>query len=83
MAPLAERKNIELTTHVDPELPIANQDSGKLQQILYNLLSNAVKFTPDGGRVKVLALKQGSDQMDLVYRADQSKRCANKACAVG
>ena len=66
MVPLAERKNIELTTHVDPELPIANQDSGKLQQILYNLLSNAVKFTPDGGRVKVLALKHGADTMDLV-----------------
>ncbi len=66
MAPLAERKNIELTTHVDPELPIANQDSGKLQQILYNLLSNAVKFTPDGGRVKVLALKHGFDKLDLV-----------------
>ena len=66
MAPLAERKNIELTTHVDPELPIANQDSGKLQQILYNLLSNAVKFTPDGGRVKVLALRHGADKMDLV-----------------
>ena len=66
MAPLTERKNIELTTHVDPELPISYQDSGKLQQILYNLLSNAVKFTPDGGRVKVLALKHGADKLDLV-----------------
>ena len=66
MAPLAEKKNIELTTHVDQDLPIAIQDSGKLQQILYNLLSNAVKFTPDGGRVKVLALKRGANQVDLV-----------------
>ncbi|MFO1004378.1 MAG: ATP-binding protein [Planctomycetaceae bacterium] len=66
MAPLAEKKNIELTSHVDSNLPIVNQDAGKLQQILYNLLSNAVKFTPDGGRVRVLALPHGSDKMDLV-----------------
>jgi signal transduction histidine kinase len=31
------------------------QDPGKVQQILANLLSNAVKFTPEGGRVEVLA----------------------------
>jgi len=66
MAPLAEKKNIELTSHVDPNLPIVNQDAGKLQQVLYNLLSNAVKFTPDGGRVRVLALPHGHDKMDLV-----------------
>ncbi len=66
MASLTEKKNIELTTHVDQSLPIAKQDSGKLQQILYNLLSNAVKFTPDGGRVKVLALPHGTDMVDLV-----------------
>lgn len=66
MAPLAEKKNIELTTQIDPGLPIANQDAGKLQQILYNLISNAVKFTPEGGRVKVSALQHGSDRMDLV-----------------
>ncbi len=66
MAPLAEKKNIELTSHVDPDIPIVTQDAGKLQQILYNLLSNAVKFTPDGGRVKVLALPHDTDKMDLV-----------------
>lgn len=66
MAPLAEKKNIELTSHVDPNIPIVNQDAGKLQQVLYNLLSNAVKFTPDGGRVRVLALPHGHDKMDLV-----------------
>lgn len=66
MAPLAEKKNIELTTHIDPSLPLARQDAGKLQQILYNLISNAVKFTPEGGRVKVSALPHGSDQVDLI-----------------
>jgi len=66
MAPIAEKKNIELTMHVDQSLPIATQDAGKLQQILYNLLSNAVKFTPDGGRAKVLALPHEGGMVDLV-----------------
>jgi signal transduction histidine kinase len=67
MRPLAERKNIELTTDCDSSIPVLRQDPGKLQQIVYNLLSNAVKFTPEGGRVQVLALLATQpDQIELV-----------------
>ncbi len=55
LLPLAERKNIDLTRHVDSRLPVLFQDAGKLQQIVNNLLSNAIKFTPEGGRVRVRA----------------------------
>ncbi|MFM9966660.1 MAG: ATP-binding protein [Planctomycetaceae bacterium] len=55
MAPQAEKKNIELTWQVEPDVPLLFQDVGKLQQILNNLLSNAIKFTPEGGRVRVRA----------------------------
>ena len=55
LAPLAERKNIDLSWQVAPELPTVLQDPGKLGQILNNLLSNAIKFTPEGGRVRISA----------------------------
>lgn len=53
--PLAEKRNIELSSRVDERLPLVSQDMGKMQQVLYNLLSNAIKFTPEGGRVSVTA----------------------------
>ncbi|MBX9679734.1 MAG: HAMP domain-containing protein [Gemmataceae bacterium] len=49
--PLAEKKNIDVRSQIDPGIPSLRQDQTKFQQILENLLSNAVKFTPEGGRV--------------------------------
>ncbi len=56
LLPLAEKKNIDVSWQVDPQVPVLLQDVGKLQQILNNLLSNAIKFTPEGGRVRVRAI---------------------------
>ena len=53
--PLAEKKNIDLRSQIDPGIPLLRQDVAKLQQILPNLLSNAIKFTPEGGRVLLKA----------------------------
>ncbi len=36
-------------------------DGRKVKQVLVNLLSNAVKFTPDGGRIRVLAHRVAAD----------------------
>ena len=48
--PLAEKKSLQLTSEIPPDLT-ANIDPGRFKQVLYNYLSNAVKFTPDGGSV--------------------------------
>jgi signal transduction histidine kinase len=61
--PLAEKKNIELRSQLQPGIPQLRQDVVKLQQILSNLLSNAIKFTPEGGRV---LLKAEADPLHIV-----------------
>jgi signal transduction histidine kinase len=61
--PLAEKKNIDLETSVDPDLPPMHQDQARVQQILNNLLSNAIKFTPEGGRVSITALRDVEDYL--------------------
>jgi signal transduction histidine kinase len=53
--PLAEKRQIDVTFEIAAGLDEVEQDQGKVQQILANLLSNAVKFTPEGGRVDVVA----------------------------
>jgi signal transduction histidine kinase len=61
--PLTERKNIDLETAIDPDLPPMHQDQARVQQILNNLLSNAIKFTPEGGRITVSVRRDASNSM--------------------
>jgi signal transduction histidine kinase len=63
--PLTERKNIDLETVIDAELPPMHQDQARVQQILNNLLSNAIKFTPEGGRITISVRRDGSHFMVL------------------
>jgi two-component system, NarL family, sensor histidine kinase BarA len=60
---LAEDKNINLYSEIEPDLPDAFQDQVKIRQILINLLSNAIKFTPEGGRIRVAALRDGEEMV--------------------
>ena len=63
--PLTERKNIDLDTEIEPDLPEMFQDQVKVQQILNNLLSNAIKFTPEGGRIVVSAQRGSENELVL------------------
>ncbi|MEV4642649.1 response regulator [Actinoplanes sp. NPDC049548] len=59
LAALWQGKNLDLTVAVAPlRLPA---DPLRLRQILTNLLSNAIKFTPEGGKIFVVARRVGHD----------------------
>jgi signal transduction histidine kinase len=51
----AQRRGIALGRTVDERLGIIRADERKVKQVLLNLLSNALKFTPEGGRIDVVA----------------------------
>ena len=53
----AVKHGITLDINVDERLGEYVGDERKIKQILLNLLSNAVKFTPEGGRISIIANK--------------------------
>jgi len=55
---LMSRKQ-SLDVEVEEGLPPVHADKTKIRQVLFNLLSNSNKFTPDGGKLKVEAVKDG------------------------
>ncbi|MDB6009048.1 MAG: domain S-box [Gammaproteobacteria bacterium] len=52
--PLAQDRQIELTTDLSANVGVVRIDPDRIQQVMWNLLANAVKFTPEGGRVDVI-----------------------------
>jgi signal transduction histidine kinase len=52
--PLAEKRQITLTSSIDERVPVLYSSWDALHKILMNLVSNAVKFTGQGGEVSVL-----------------------------
>ncbi len=52
---LVEGKKINLEVTVTKGLPTIKVDGEKILQVLRNIIGNAVKFTPEAGRVTILA----------------------------
>jgi signal transduction histidine kinase len=63
--PIAQKKSIQVSVDVAPQLGDVTLDQQKFKQVLYNLLSNAVKFTDDGGKVDIIATPQDAHHFKL------------------
>jgi len=58
MPVLAPRKQ-SLDVEIEERLPLVYADEVKLGQVLLNLVDNSSKFTPDGGKLKIEAVREG------------------------
>jgi len=56
--PLIEAGRHELAVQIPPEPLSIEADPTRLAQVFGNLLNNAAKYTPDGGRIEVIALRE-------------------------
>src|SRR6185312_11105117 len=59
VTPLAwQMHKVEVVHEVEPELPAALVDPGRLEQALQNILYNTVRHTPPGGIISVTAASE-------------------------
>jgi two-component system sensor histidine kinase BaeS len=54
-----EEKRVTLETDVSPDLPLIRADEDRVGQVLLNLVGNALQYTPSGGRVSLVARREG------------------------
>lgn len=58
MMPVIAARKQTLEVNVEEGLPQVRADKAKIRQVLINLLSNSTKFTPDGGKLRVEAVRE-------------------------
>lgn len=65
IVPQAKAKNIELCSSISPELTSVLGDRKRFKQIILNILTNAVKFTPDNGKITLIAEKNNNETIKI------------------
>ena len=66
---LADRKDIDLGVDGNVRFNIVS-DRMRLLRIMSNLLSNAIKYTPDGGRIDLMAKMLDDGRLQLIVQDD-------------
>lgn len=60
LKPQVEARHLQFETDLHQTDLTVMADALQLEQVIYNVLHNAVKFTPEGGRIKASAVKEGA-----------------------
>jgi signal transduction histidine kinase len=60
MLPVLKPRRQKLDISLEDGLPAVYADKAKLRQVFFNLLSNSSRFTPEGGRIEIKAVKNGT-----------------------
>ncbi|RKZ44952.1 MAG: guanylate cyclase, partial [Gammaproteobacteria bacterium] len=67
--PLVGQKDLQLANAIANDLPLANADENRVQQILHNLVGNAIKFT-ERGRIEISAQLPVSNNQLVIIVSD-------------
>jgi PAS domain S-box-containing protein len=59
--PLIEARRHDLKVALPDEPMWVEADPTRMAQVLWNLLNNAAKYTPEGGRIRLTAAKEGGE----------------------
>jgi len=60
MLPILKPRRQSLNIRIAEDLPPVYADKAKLRQVFFNLLSNSSRFTPEGGRIEIKAVSNGT-----------------------
>jgi two-component system sensor histidine kinase GlrK len=74
LAPIAQRKNVELKLDVSADLPLVKMDAPRIHQVLENLLGNAFKFTSSQDSIIISAAVQKESGRHVVVSVFDSGR---------
>ncbi len=74
LAPIAQRKQIDLELRPSKNLPVVNVDEERIGQVMENLIGNALKFSAGGAKVVIeAALKNTGNQLIEVRVMDTGR----------
>jgi two-component system clock-associated histidine kinase SasA len=60
-----QAKHQSLTTEIPQDLPTVYADGTQVKRVVTNLLDNAIKYTPEGGRVSIVALHRTTQKVQV------------------